>query len=128
MGFTPTETIWFNGKTGGNPNLAPETADTYTVGLVWQPSFLPGANFTSTLPPINDPVLLPLLAKRTFDGSSATFATMSALTGVGAFIASLVMANRASSPALVSRVSPTVSSLPMLSNSAESNDRDPTMG
>jgi MFS family permease len=44
-------------------------------------------------------VLLPLLAKRTFDGSSATFATMSALTGVGAFIAALIMANRASSPA-----------------------------
>ena len=44
-------------------------------------------------------VLLPLLAKRTFDGSSATFATMSALTGVGAFVAALIMANRASSPA-----------------------------
>jgi MFS family permease len=44
-------------------------------------------------------VLLPLLAKQTFDGSSATFATMSALTGVGAFIASLIMANRANSPA-----------------------------
>ena len=44
-------------------------------------------------------VLLPLLAKRTFDGSSATFATMSALTGVGAFVASLIMANRASSQA-----------------------------
>jgi iron complex outermembrane receptor protein len=36
----------YNGQVGGNPNLAPETADTYTVGLVWQPSFLPGANFT----------------------------------------------------------------------------------
>jgi MFS family permease len=44
-------------------------------------------------------VLLPLLAKRTFDGSSATFAAMSALTGVGAFVAALIMANRASSPA-----------------------------
>jgi outer membrane receptor protein involved in Fe transport len=36
----------YNGRTGGNPNLKPETADTYTVGLVWQPSFLPGANLT----------------------------------------------------------------------------------
>jgi outer membrane receptor protein involved in Fe transport len=36
----------YNGKTGGNPNLRPETADTYTVGLVWQPSFIPGLNLT----------------------------------------------------------------------------------
>jgi outer membrane receptor protein involved in Fe transport len=36
----------YNGKTGGNPNLKPETADTYTVGFVWQPSFLPGANLS----------------------------------------------------------------------------------
>ncbi len=34
----------YNGLTGGNPNLDPETADTYTVGMVWQPSFLPGFN------------------------------------------------------------------------------------
>jgi outer membrane receptor protein involved in Fe transport len=36
----------YNGLTGGNPNLKPEISDTYTVGLVWQPSFLPGANLT----------------------------------------------------------------------------------
>ena len=36
----------YNGQTGGNPNLSPEKADTYTVGFVWQPSFLPGANLT----------------------------------------------------------------------------------
>ena len=36
----------YNGKVGGNPNLKPETADTYTAGLVWQPGFLPGANLT----------------------------------------------------------------------------------
>jgi iron complex outermembrane recepter protein len=36
----------YNGMTGGNPNLKPEISDTYTVGLVWQPSFLPGANLT----------------------------------------------------------------------------------
>jgi iron complex outermembrane receptor protein len=27
---------------GGNPNIAPEKADTYTVGAVFQPEFLPG--------------------------------------------------------------------------------------
>lgn len=27
---------------GGNPNLQEETADTYTVGMVWQPSFVEG--------------------------------------------------------------------------------------
>jgi outer membrane receptor protein involved in Fe transport len=36
----------YNGRFSGNPNLKPETADTYTVGLVWQPTFLPGANLT----------------------------------------------------------------------------------
>ncbi len=34
------------GTTGGNPDLAPEEADTFTVGLVWQPSFLDGALLT----------------------------------------------------------------------------------
>jgi predicted MFS family arabinose efflux permease len=42
-------------------------------------------------------VLLPLLAKRTFGGDAATFGLMSALSGVGAFVAALIMANRASS-------------------------------
>lgn len=34
----------YNGLIGGNPNLDPETADTYTVGVVWQPDFIPGFN------------------------------------------------------------------------------------
>jgi len=34
----------YNGLTGGNPNLDPETSDTYSVGFVYQPSFLPGLN------------------------------------------------------------------------------------
>ncbi len=42
-------------------------------------------------------VLLPLLAKRTFGGDAATFGIMSALTGAGAFVAALIMANRSSS-------------------------------
>ena len=37
----------YNGQTGGNPNLKPETADTYTGGIVWQPSFAPGLNFSA---------------------------------------------------------------------------------
>jgi outer membrane receptor protein involved in Fe transport len=34
----------YNGQVGGNPNLNPETSDTYTLGAVWQPSFIPGFN------------------------------------------------------------------------------------
>lgn len=32
----------YNGLIGGNPDLLPETADTYTVGAVFTPTFLPG--------------------------------------------------------------------------------------
>ena len=32
----------YNGLIGGNPNLQPEVADTYTAGVVLQPSFVPG--------------------------------------------------------------------------------------
>jgi len=34
----------YNGRFAGNTNLDPETSDTYTIGLVWQPTFLPGFN------------------------------------------------------------------------------------
>src|SRR6185312_12062287 len=37
----------YNGQTGGNPNLKPETSDTYTAGLVWQPTFAPGLNLSA---------------------------------------------------------------------------------
>jgi outer membrane receptor protein involved in Fe transport len=37
----------YNGLTGGNPNLAPETSDTYTGGLVWQPGFVPGLKMSA---------------------------------------------------------------------------------
>ena len=46
LALEPDPANQYNGQTGGNPNLKPETSDTYTVGFVWQPSFLPGANFT----------------------------------------------------------------------------------
>jgi outer membrane receptor protein involved in Fe transport len=31
----------YNGRFNGNPNLVPETADTYTVGVLFQPRFVP---------------------------------------------------------------------------------------
>jgi iron complex outermembrane receptor protein len=36
----------YNAKFGGNVNLSPEKADTYTVGLVLQPRFIPGLAVT----------------------------------------------------------------------------------
>ena len=36
----------FNQFIGGNQNLAPEESDTYTIGFVAQPSFLPGLNLS----------------------------------------------------------------------------------
>ena len=38
----PNPANQYNGLIGGNPNLQPEIADTYTVGAVLQPRFLPG--------------------------------------------------------------------------------------
>lgn len=38
----PNPSSQYNGLIGGNPNLIPETADTYTAGVVLQPRFLPG--------------------------------------------------------------------------------------
>jgi iron complex outermembrane recepter protein len=37
----------YNGQTGGNPNLKPEISDTYTTGIVWQPSFTPGLSLSA---------------------------------------------------------------------------------
>ncbi|WP_324805655.1 TonB-dependent receptor [Sphingomonas sp. LY29] len=36
----------YNGFIGGNPDLTPETADSYTLGLVLQPRFIPGLAIT----------------------------------------------------------------------------------
>nr|MEA2797997.1 iron complex outerrane recepter protein [Phenylobacterium sp.] len=46
LALEPDPANQYNGQTGGNPNLKPEISDTWTAGLVWQPSFLPGANLT----------------------------------------------------------------------------------
>ncbi|HEY2752965.1 TonB-dependent receptor domain-containing protein [Phenylobacterium sp.] len=42
LALVPDPAHQYNGQTGGNPNLRPETADTWTVGGVWSPTFLPG--------------------------------------------------------------------------------------
>jgi outer membrane receptor protein involved in Fe transport len=36
----------YNGLLGGNPNLKPEKADTFTAGVILRPSFLPGFNLS----------------------------------------------------------------------------------
>jgi outer membrane receptor protein involved in Fe transport len=40
--FPNDGTQTFSSRTGGNPDLGPETSTTYTYGLVYQPSWLPG--------------------------------------------------------------------------------------
>lgn len=45
--FESTNTAFVSGTTGGNPNLDPEEAVTYTVGVVLQPRFIPGFTFTA---------------------------------------------------------------------------------
>lgn len=37
---------FFGGTTGGNPDLQEETAETFTVGFILQPEFLPGLSLT----------------------------------------------------------------------------------
>jgi len=39
--LAPNPANQYNGLLGGNPNLKPETADTYTVGVVLTPQFVP---------------------------------------------------------------------------------------
>ena len=40
--ITPPTSSQANRTTGGNLNLKPEKADTYTIGMVYQPEFVPG--------------------------------------------------------------------------------------
>lgn len=58
IGFDPTDGMGnynfadplsasFGGTSGGNPNLIEESAETFTVGLVFQPDFLEGLSFTA---------------------------------------------------------------------------------
>ncbi|SEA34843.1 TonB-dependent receptor plug domain-containing protein [Microbulbifer marinus] len=45
-GYSDDGIIQIPSKIGGNPDLQPETADIFTVGLVYQPSWLDGASLT----------------------------------------------------------------------------------
>jgi len=46
LALKPDPANQYNGQLGGNPNLKPETADTWTVGVVFRPTFVPGLNLT----------------------------------------------------------------------------------
>ncbi len=45
--LNPNPANQYQGLFGGNPNLTPETADTWTAGLVLQPRFIPGLAITT---------------------------------------------------------------------------------
>lgn len=42
FGLVPPDSGQLNTLTGGNPSLSPETSDTYTIGVVYQPSQIDG--------------------------------------------------------------------------------------
>lgn len=44
---TPNPANQYNGLFGGNPNLLPEKADSFTAGVVLQPRFIPGLALTA---------------------------------------------------------------------------------
>jgi outer membrane receptor protein involved in Fe transport len=46
-GLTPNPAAQYQGLFGGNPDLEPETADTWTAGVVVQPRFIPGLALTA---------------------------------------------------------------------------------
>lgn len=58
--------------TGGNPNLRPEIADTFTVGAVFRPTFLPGFDFSVDYYNIKiDDVITTLSAQQIVNGCYA---------------------------------------------------------
>ncbi len=46
LAIEPNVANQYYGLLGGNPNLQPEKSDTFSLGFVYQPTFLPGANFS----------------------------------------------------------------------------------
>jgi iron complex outermembrane receptor protein len=46
QGVTANPAAQYNGLLGGNPNLLPEVATTKTIGMVFQPGFVPGFSLT----------------------------------------------------------------------------------
>jgi len=76
-----------NITTGGNLNLQPETADTWTLGVVFQPDFLPRFNMSIDYYniKIDDVLGTPLpgdIISACFDGLSASSATNPACTSI----------------------------------------------
>jgi outer membrane receptor protein involved in Fe transport len=72
---------------GGNLNLQPEKADTWTLGVVWQPDFLPRFNLSLDYYniKINDVLGTPLpgdIINACFDGLDASSATDPACTSI----------------------------------------------
>lgn len=45
--IAPNPAAQYNGQFAGNPNLSPEKADTWTLGVVLQPRFIPGLALTA---------------------------------------------------------------------------------
>ena len=45
--LTQQEKQQTGGFIGGNPNVQEETADAFTLGVIWQPEFLPGLSFAA---------------------------------------------------------------------------------
>jgi outer membrane receptor protein involved in Fe transport len=59
--ITPNSANQYNALLGGNPNLDPETADTYSVGFVFTPSFFRGFSFSADYFDITvEDIILPL--------------------------------------------------------------------
>jgi iron complex outermembrane receptor protein len=59
-------------QTTGNVDLVPEKADTFTGGIVYQPSWLPGASFSADFYKIDiSRVITPLSAQQVVDGCQA---------------------------------------------------------
>jgi iron complex outermembrane receptor protein len=44
LGIEKNPANQYNGQTGGNPSLSPEISDTFTGGVVFRPSYVPGLN------------------------------------------------------------------------------------
>ena len=47
VGLVPPDSGQLNTLTGGNPGLTPETADTYTLGVVYQPNYVDGLTISA---------------------------------------------------------------------------------
>ena len=45
-GFEANDNVSIDTLSGGNPNLDPESAESYTLGFIFQPTFIPGLSLT----------------------------------------------------------------------------------